>query len=489
MITTASSQEESHRLDTRIFKRTGRDLCEILVVFQAYCKVYSGVVQLMGGIDQTFVASALEVLGLFALVAVNKSGTETELQSMIETLRSEYTRIKSLVGIYNSNKLRECVANVYRLGIEFLQEATVYYSYSSRRRLWHVATRPPQIFLDAKISALKSAIDEVVKERDVEAHLRLSRVEIKMDASIAQSCIERSTARIEKLSLLLNLPPCNPSNQLRDFASELDDEFSHLKRMPPFENNDVTSNLLFKTWMNDTEQLKSSRLLLLHGRTKAPSSTNMAWVSQASVEVVRLLQKKDAVVAFHLCKPDNKYDDRSVRVHSVPTAALVLLYLGFQLLSLTSAGRAALGSHSTPEFECLFQNVLETAKTSRELIEDRSAGNRRATSKDCSSASMAFLEASIALISAQSQLLLSEAKPCVVYLIVDRFDTLSQYDTLLLEPLMTLVQKPGPNVVIRVLVVGERKLRDERGGLGIAEFIENNQGKSEWGEIERDQDS
>ncbi|KXH59836.1 hypothetical protein CSAL01_08473 [Colletotrichum salicis] len=340
-IATTSVLEEAHSTNQRTSKRAGRALCDFFVGLQGYCQAYSGVVQLMGGLDQSFVTGALQALGLFMVVAVNKSETETRIHSMIKTLTSEYARIRKIVGIYsNSSTLRECVATVYRLGIECLREATVYYSYGPWRRLWHVVSSPPEIDLDAKISDLRSAINELNEERDVEAHLRLNRVEDKVDDGLEQSNLERLDVRLEKIRSLLGLSPVNTSTLLRDFASSLENDFSHLRRIPPFRAEDLTSNTSFKDWL-DAALVKSSTFLLIQGRTVAPHDSNVAWVSQATVEAVRRLQEKKAIFAWHLCKPEGIHESDYGDIHPVPTAAVVLASLGYRLLEMMPQGRAS----------------------------------------------------------------------------------------------------------------------------------------------------
>ncbi|KAL3303765.1 hypothetical protein RB213_001138, partial [Colletotrichum asianum] len=383
-IKTASSLEKSHSSDPRISKRAGRRLCDFLVGFRGYCQAYSGVVQLMGGLDQSFVTGALQALGLFMVVAANKVETELALYSTIQTLKSEYSRIQKLVGIYsNSSVLKKCVATVYRLGIEFMQEATVYYSRSSSMRIWHVVVRPPQLDLERKISDLRSAVEELVKERDMEAHLRLDRVESKIDAGLEQTKNERTNARLDKTRSSLGLPPNNVSTQLQDFVSLLDEEFSHLKRIPPFRAEDLTGQGAFNIWVAETAQTKRSTFLLVHGQTIAPWDTALAWTSQASVEAVRLLEEKQAVVSWHFCEPDNKHEvDIGGVCRPIPAAALVLLSLGYRLLELTSIGREALGSSNTPDFEFQLQKILGTAQSSREKIDARRTGIGNVTLKD-----------------------------------------------------------------------------------------------------------
>jgi hypothetical protein len=78
-------------------------------------------------------------------------------------------------------------------------------------------------------------------------------------------------------------------------------------------------------------------------------------------------------------------------------------------------------------------------------------------------------------------------KLAVIYLVVDRFDVLPLRDTAFLRPLMELVQKPPVGAVVKVLVAGEKKMRDQKGGDGVAEFVEDCEGKTGWDVVDMDQ--
>ena len=68
------------------------------------------------------------------------------------------------------------IADAYNLGIEFVREVTLYYSRSTSRRILEAITKPPQLGIDLKISAITKAIVEIEKERTVIDSERLYQV-------------------------------------------------------------------------------------------------------------------------------------------------------------------------------------------------------------------------------------------------------------------------------------------------------------------------
>jgi hypothetical protein len=77
--------------------------------------------------------------------------------------------------------MKEFTAIVYRLGIEFLYEAIRYYSTGPLHRLWHVATKPPSMRLTEKVTDIKTAIEEMTKEKEMLNGIRLFNVESKVE--------------------------------------------------------------------------------------------------------------------------------------------------------------------------------------------------------------------------------------------------------------------------------------------------------------------
>lgn len=73
------------------------------------------------------------------------------------------------------------IADAYKLGIEFAREATLYYQRSRYRRMMEAVTKPPQLFIDIKISEITSAITEIEKERAALDSQRLFNVQQRIE--------------------------------------------------------------------------------------------------------------------------------------------------------------------------------------------------------------------------------------------------------------------------------------------------------------------
>ena len=86
--------------------------------------------------------------------------------------------------------MKKYIADAYKLGIEFVSEVTLYYSRPTSRRILEAITKPPQLGIDLKISAITKAIAEIEKERAVLDSQRLSQV---------QNRIEEVNTKVDKV--------------------------------------------------------------------------------------------------------------------------------------------------------------------------------------------------------------------------------------------------------------------------------------------------
>ena len=77
--------------------------------------------------------------------------------------------------------MKTYIADAYRLGIEFAREVTLYYSRSTYRRLLEAVTKPPQLFIDEKLSEITIAITEIEKERAALDSQRLFQVQRRIE--------------------------------------------------------------------------------------------------------------------------------------------------------------------------------------------------------------------------------------------------------------------------------------------------------------------
>lgn len=91
--------------------------------------------------------------------------------------------------------MKSYIADAYRLGIQFSREATLYYSRPTYRRVLEAITKPPQVAIDQKVSAITDAMTQIEKERDTLDSQRL--YDVQRDVNQVQGDLEIVDGKIE----------------------------------------------------------------------------------------------------------------------------------------------------------------------------------------------------------------------------------------------------------------------------------------------------
>lgn len=112
---------------------------------------------------------------------MNKEKTEDVISEMLSKLQEQYSRIRRLESVYAKADIKQHIALVYKLGIEFTNEAALYYSRGTFKRFLYLLTRPPSIALEIKVGEIEKAIKDLEDEMNTQDRIRLKSVEAKLD--------------------------------------------------------------------------------------------------------------------------------------------------------------------------------------------------------------------------------------------------------------------------------------------------------------------
>lgn len=299
---------------------------------------------------------------------MNKEKTEDIISNMLVTLQVQYSRLQLLKDIYATVTMKEHIAVVYRLGIEFANEAALYYSIGRFRRFLYHLHQPASIALDGKVSAITKAIEEMRMEMETQDRIRLnnvertlSDVEAKMDhveESVEGKCqlchtlsknltklhvipvlhVRVENDRLESLQYLLQVDEQDLQTFVRDYDGRLTDTFSVIRKLPPFDaEKQLFRSDAFIYWRNHSQ----SSLILLQGKTVAPDRTLLSWHSSATTRLVRDPDKylrdmeslEPPTVAYCFCQVTDYYHDNHPQLSSTTVMSTVI----YQLLKSKNA--------------------------------------------------------------------------------------------------------------------------------------------------------
>ena len=353
---------------------------------------------------------------------MNKQKKEERIDSTLLTLQREFGRIEILQDIYSSDLMKGYIAEAYKLGIEFAREATLYYSRPTYRRVLEAVTKPPQLGIDTKISAITAAMTEIEKESRTLNSQRLHYVQQRVDE--VQREVHSIKTNTEGRQNLLNTLPLvevltgalasqvhedrrmlgilksqllpdshDPNDTLSRYSSEVRQSFRNPGRLNLLNVDQLMQEPIFKQWENS----RKSSMMLLQGRT-AITPPDYSWLSPVTFRLIDLYRTQNCLVIFHCCH-DRVFMERDTPAHVVVSS------LVYQVLDAQSS-------------------VLRDQQRFEEL--KRKLSDR---SWSASSATAAF--------AVLSELLESFSK---VYILLDRVDRVKGDPDKFLEPLVNLVK-------------------------------------------------
>ncbi|KAL1606274.1 hypothetical protein SLS60_003676 [Paraconiothyrium brasiliense] len=411
-----TSQKKTHRAERRTIEFLGN--------FHNYVEAYSGVIQIMnaapgGGYGD----AAYGALSLFLVVAVNKIETEERIDQMMQTLHQQYCRIKMVKDVYNTDRMREHVAVVYRLGIEFLYTAIRYYSKSTFRKWWHVVAQPPSMQLSNKISEIQAAVEEMRKEMEVLDGIRLGNIEAKLDETAAQ--LDRTAKHVQ-------VAQNDVEPALQAYADILRQRFD-MRKWPLFDvSKTLYSNPDFRAWRK-TDDLK---LLILRGSTSQPPNTDLSWLSPIAVQLVKdadeIFGDSATLLLRHFCR---LVDDWHNRERKIAAQVLVRSFI----LQVLRDRRS----------EPFFRNDQAFAKTKRELESVNKIDEERASE---------IMGQLFGIL----QRLLETLKFEQFIIVVDRLDEVADNLEVFIDPLLEMIANSDCRVKIAITLRTPRDLKEGR---------------------------
>ncbi|KAH0548582.1 hypothetical protein GP486_007874 [Trichoglossum hirsutum] len=325
----ANKQEEKHREGKSLIRSVGQKTVAFMNNFSGFLDSYSGIVEVMRFADSRYGGLAYGTLSALFIVAVNKKRMEDSIDATLLTMQAQFSRLRVIEEIHSSTEMKRYIANVYKLGIEFLREAIFYYSRPTYQRVWEALSKPPQLGVDQKIAAITRGMTEIDNERCILDSKRLYEMQGKLQQ--VQGEIKEVNARVEEVHTreeqkLLGMlqaklvPDCNDLNKaLEQYRTTLQETFSNIKRLPDFDMDAFLQREEYIRW----KQCNHSCIMLLRGET-AVRTTDLCWLSPAVIEMTWGLQRDKEIVAFHCCQVSDFMGDR-VPAYTVLSAIIYQL--------------------------------------------------------------------------------------------------------------------------------------------------------------------
>ncbi|KAF7531089.1 hypothetical protein G7054_g9216 [Neopestalotiopsis clavispora] len=415
-----------------------------LTDFLQFVGEFSGVIEIMKGVDEGYGGAAYAALSVFLSVAVNTKKKDDMIANAMINLREHYGRMVIISDIYPTPEMRRYITEAYALGLEFVVEAREYYTRSVWRRLLESVTKPAFV-VDRKISEISVAMTRIKEERDTLLNKRIHEINNKVDSlamqvdevkhDVGQASTDVRQERIATLRESLSGHIVETEKPIAEYSALLENSFDLPPGLARFDLEILKATKEYKSWSSS----RSNCMLLLHGETKA-DRTSLCWLSPAAISLAAFLRKqamsvegKKVAVAEVYCRTS---DFTAGRRSAVSDCSVILSFVP-QLLEADPTIVA-----SRKEFFELQSNLdLFIASTSRN---ESVGGRKRLTSVHDFSNVCDIL-----------------SRDCIshfdeVYLIIDRVDRISGPESFLQE-FMTKIVEGCRKARVRVMCVAARE--------------------------------
>ncbi|KAH7139859.1 hypothetical protein B0J13DRAFT_677006 [Dactylonectria estremocensis] len=290
--------------------------------FGDFLSSYSGIVEVVKGVDSQYGGLAYGMLSALLSVAVNKGQHEQEIEDALDEFSMAFPRLQNLRDIHpeRSETLKRLVAKIYGEIILFTHDCIKYYNATSSGRLKHTTLHPPKVGIQPKVATIRRLLaetrweSEVLMQRQI-ANLAQHTEELKkhsqdlekklselyeLETRKQQDSDERS---VTNFRTMLGIQEEDLHCDHKRYKSLLDEAFADflLEQDRPYI---MTLEMLqaeepVQRWMKSRE----SGILNLAGQNwSLVNNTTLCWLSYVAVLLSKPCASGNEVVATYFCQ-------------------------------------------------------------------------------------------------------------------------------------------------------------------------------------------
>ena len=282
-----------------------------------FFETYSGISEIVRGIDNNFGPIAYGTFSIFLMVAKSKEVHRVLTQSILEELRKWLPRLETIrVGGTSHPRLMKFVFDIYIETVHFFRYATEFLCSARASRAWKLISRPPQHGLQKRLDMIKEKCKWLLEELAIrlyeqndEMNRKLTRLEdfANENAELGKSkTADDHSNQLRKVAKALNLPldfDAYVASMITDCESKAYQNLFEFQRKDAFRPvrlqqiglEALSQRPSYKAWMSATR----SSLLLLGGENK-DITIPQSWLSPVATKFVHFVQQSPKCkVVFH----------------------------------------------------------------------------------------------------------------------------------------------------------------------------------------------
>jgi len=303
---------ETHR-NTSTRKKFSAKVLKLASRIDDFLHVFSGIVEVVKGVDQQAGPIAYGSLALLLTVAKNKQLHDEVIADTLDVFHRWLSRLRAIrIAEEKDEKVQADVMRIYEKVIDCSQSSIRYYNQSSMRRFTQAVTKPPQLYREKHAEGIKESIADLMQELAVIQHVRIKQISDDTAVNNRRQSLEEILGhdeRVKKVERLLGVPPdLTAESMLRDDKRKFTGMFSKgtpkvgVGRKAPC-LNEISLEVLsqrphYRAWV----ARESSCLLLLDGENYDgyDPSRRPCWLSPVAGEFFEHVQGSSGCrAAFH----------------------------------------------------------------------------------------------------------------------------------------------------------------------------------------------
>lgn len=296
--------ENMRRSSTR--GKLQRNIQKLAIGTQEFIQEFSGIFDIIKGIDSRAGPIAYGTFSLLLAVAKNKQQHEDVITSTLEDLGRWLSRLRAIEkSEYDNDVILQFIIKIYIKVIGFGRDAVLYYGSSSSKRDFQAVARPTQSASEKQAGEIRSLIADLMQELLIIQHGRIRTIK----SHLEREQQERHEQRIDNLERLFGVSSdLRAKNMIQESNRRFDGMFSKGKPKAGFARKAPTLEQIsldalserseYKSWMANS----SSCLLLLEGENydAYDTSPRLCWLSPVAVQFYQHFDElKNCYILYH----------------------------------------------------------------------------------------------------------------------------------------------------------------------------------------------
>ncbi|KAF6831310.1 hypothetical protein CPLU01_06867 [Colletotrichum plurivorum] len=294
------------RKQEKTVRRPGVWVQQWLNVFGDFLSSYSGIVEVVKGVDGQYGGLAYGTLSVLLAIPIQKDHYERDIEDALDEFAVTFPRLDSINTIAggssdSNNRIKKLIAKAYGEIVLFARECIKYYNDTSlgvRKKIADIRHLLAEIRWESEILAQRRIADLIDRSKTIERELA------SIGVASRQKQIEDGEKALLELQGLLGIDKADHHTNDGRYKALLDEAFSDV-----FPDPDRSTRILREMFLTEPSSLawlnsRESSVLNISGENGGfADDTTLSWLSYAQLLLKSELERDEKVlVSWYFCQ-------------------------------------------------------------------------------------------------------------------------------------------------------------------------------------------